>query len=122
MSNPTAKQLLSPKCDFDCLQAAYERAERHGHAASAAAHMGHIPVISQRALAITVAEEDVVSPDELLTPPVFNYSRSLQWASTAETAFLMFKRATEKAHCGIPVRFGVEWIESETPKSIHPMN
>ncbi|OAX40773.1 hypothetical protein K503DRAFT_768254 [Rhizopogon vinicolor AM-OR11-026] len=113
---------LSPKCDFDRLQAAYERAERHGRTASAAAHMGHIPAISQRALTITAAEEDVVSPDELLTPPVFNYSRSLRWTSTAETTFLIFKRATEKARCGIPVRFGVEWVESETSKSIHPMN
>jgi len=63
-----------------------------------------------------------MSPDELLTPPVFNYSRSLRWASTADTTLLLFKRATEKAHCGIPVREGVEWVKSETRRSIHPMN
>ncbi|OAX40785.1 hypothetical protein K503DRAFT_575149 [Rhizopogon vinicolor AM-OR11-026] len=102
---------LSPKCDFDRLQAAYERAERHGRAASAAAHLGHIPAIKQRALTIIAAEEDVMSPDELLTPPVFNYSRSLRWASTAYTTFLMFNRATEKARSGIPVH-GVGWVGS----------
>lgn len=113
---------LSPKCDFDRLQAAYERAERHGRAATEAAHMGQTPAINQRALTITAAEEDVMSPDELLTPPVFNYSRTLRWASTAHTTFQMFKRASENARCGRPVRIGVEWLKSETPNSIHPMN
>jgi hypothetical protein len=84
--------------------------------------MGHIPVLTHGALTITAAEENVMSPDELLAPPVLNYSRSLRWASTAETTFLLFKRATEKARCGIPVRDGVEWVKSETQRSIHPMD
>jgi hypothetical protein len=113
---------LSPKCDFDRLQAAYERAERYGRVATAAAHMGHIPVLTHGALTTTAAEENVMFPDELLAPPVLNYSRSLRWASTAETTFLLFKRATEKARCGIPVREGVEWVKSETQRSIHPMD
>jgi len=113
---------LSPKCDFNRLQEAYNRAERHGRPAIAAAHKGHIPAITQKALTISATEEDVMSPDELLTPPVFNYSRSLPWSSTAEITFLMFKRATQKARSGIPVRIGVDWVESEHPEVIHPMN
>ena len=113
---------LSPKCDFNRLQEAYNRAERHGRAAVAAARMGQTSAITQRALTITAAEEDVMSPDELLTPPVFNYSRSLSWSSTAETTFLMFKRATEKSRSGIPVRSGVDWVKSEDSDVIHPMN
>jgi hypothetical protein len=102
---------LSPKCDFVRLQAAYERAERLGRAAIVAAHRGQTPVIAQRALTITAAEEVVMSPDELHTPPVFNYSRSLRWASTAETTFLMFKRATERSRDGIP--FAGLWVDPQ---------
>lgn len=63
-----------------------------------------------------------MSPDELLTPPVFNYSRSLEWACTAEDIFLMYKAASEKARSRIPVNTESEWVESEDFKSIHPHN
>ncbi|KAG1769634.1 hypothetical protein EDD22DRAFT_1048049 [Suillus occidentalis] len=94
---------LSPKCDFNRLKAAYDRADRHARAG-----MADIPIVipspsTQRALTITAQEEDVMSPDELLTPPVFNYSRSLEWACTAEDVFLMYKAASEKARSRIPV-------------------
>ncbi|KAG2344797.1 hypothetical protein BDR05DRAFT_931321 [Suillus weaverae] len=91
---------LSPKCDFNRLQAAYDRADRHSLRTGGAGevHTGMLPASSRRALAITAQEEDVVSPDEFLTPPVYNYSRSLRWASTAETIYLVFKVASEKTH------------------------
>ncbi|KAG1727271.1 uncharacterized protein EDB91DRAFT_893744 [Suillus paluster] len=98
---------LSPKCDFNRLQAAYDRADRHStHTGPKDVHMEMLPASSRRALAITAKEEDVTSPDELLTPPVFNYSRSLRWASTADTIFLVFKGASEKAQSHLPVCFG----------------
>ncbi|KAG1773688.1 hypothetical protein EV702DRAFT_1009781 [Suillus placidus] len=91
---------LSPKCDFNRLQAAYDRADRHSLRTGGAdeVHTGMLPASSWRALAITAQEEDVMSPDEFLTPPVYNYSRSLRWASTAETIYLVFKVASEKTH------------------------
>lgn len=52
-----------------------------------------------------------MSPDELLTPPVFNYSRSLRWASTADTIFMVFKAASEKARIHLPVCRS-DWVES----------
>ncbi|KAG0696732.1 hypothetical protein DFH29DRAFT_1004329 [Suillus ampliporus] len=113
---------LSPKCDFDRLQAAYDRADRHTHTGPAGAHMRTPPAFTRRALTITAKEKDVMSPDEHLTPPVFNYARSLQWASTADTIFLLFEAASEKAECHIPVRFGSEWAESDTSEAIHPSN
>ncbi|KAG1820504.1 uncharacterized protein BJ212DRAFT_1297883 [Suillus subaureus] len=95
---------LSPKCDFNRLQAAYDRADRHSmRTETADIRAGMLPASFRRALAITAKEEDVMSPDELLTPPVFNYSRSLRWASTAETIFMVFKVASEKAHSHLPV-------------------
>ncbi|OJA17945.1 hypothetical protein AZE42_12303, partial [Rhizopogon vesiculosus] len=113
---------LSPKCDFYRLQAAYERADGYTLRSTAGAHMGMPPASNRRALTITAKDEDVMSPDELLTPPVFNYSRCLQWASTAETIFQVFQAASEKAQNRIPVCSGNEWVESDTPKVIHPSN
>ncbi|KAG1739815.1 uncharacterized protein EDB91DRAFT_368426 [Suillus paluster] len=113
---------LSPKCDYDRLQAAYDRADRHAHPGPAGAHMRTPLAFTRRPLTITAKEKDVMSPDELLTPPVFNYSRSLPWASTANAISLMFEVASEKAECRIPVRSGSEWVESDTSESIHPSN
>ncbi|KAG1728557.1 hypothetical protein EDB19DRAFT_157705 [Suillus lakei] len=114
---------LSPKCDFNRLQAAYDRADRHSmRTGTTGIHVGMLPASFRRALVITAREEDVMSPDELLTPPVFNYSRSLRWASTAETIFMVFKVASEKAHSHLPV-CGSDWvkpdnIESDTTEDI----
>ncbi|KAG1898257.1 uncharacterized protein F5891DRAFT_1238998, partial [Suillus fuscotomentosus] len=99
---------LSPKYDFNRLQAAYDHADRHNmHTGTADVRVGALSASSQRALAITAKEDDVMSPDELLTPSVFNYSRLLRWASTVETIF-MDAEASEKAYshlpvCGMPV-------------------
>ncbi|KAG2148055.1 hypothetical protein DEU56DRAFT_978296 [Suillus clintonianus] len=84
---------LSPKCDFYRLQEAYERADQH--ARTGCTHMGTSTTSTRRALTITAPDNDVSSPDELLTPPVFNYSRSFRWASTAHMMFLEFE-AEEK--------------------------
>ncbi|KAG1828777.1 hypothetical protein EV424DRAFT_1317727 [Suillus variegatus] len=113
---------LSPKCDFRRLQAAYSHADQHAHIWPAGAHMGTPSASARRALTITAREKDVMSPDELLTPPVFNYSRSLRWASTADTVFLMFEMASEKAQNRIPVTLGSDWVESDTSDTIHPSN
>jgi hypothetical protein len=113
---------LSPKCDSGRLQTAYNHADQHAHTEPAGAHMGTSTASARRALTITAQEKDVVSPDELLTPPVFNYSRSLQWASTADTISLMFEAASEKAQNCIPVSLGSEWVESHTSETIHPSN
>ncbi|KAG1836978.1 hypothetical protein DFJ58DRAFT_749620 [Suillus subalutaceus] len=103
---------LSPKCDFNRLQAAYDRADRHSmHTGTADSDAAMFPASSRRALAITAKDDDVMSPDELLTPPVFNYSRSLRWASTANTIFMVFKVASEKPHIHLPV-CGSDWVES----------
>ncbi|KAG2123584.1 hypothetical protein DEU56DRAFT_917382 [Suillus clintonianus] len=113
--------LLSPKCDFRRLQKAYDQAGQHARAGIIHAHP---PAFTEKALTITAQDQDVVSPDELLTPPVFNYSRSLQWASTAETIFLAYKTASEKAENRIPVHSDSDsdWVKSDDPKSIHPDN
>jgi hypothetical protein len=107
---------LSPKCDFNRLQAAYDRADKHSLRTGAIdVHAKTLPALSRRALAITAKEEDVMSPDEYLTPPVFNYSRSLRWASTAETICLVFKAASENAH-SVSFHLGSEHVEFGTTR------
>lgn len=64
----------------------------------------------------------MISPDQLLTPPVFNYSRSLQWACTAEIMFQIFKAASDQAKDRLPVNSGNHWVESDDFKHIHPDN
>ncbi|KAG2123593.1 hypothetical protein DEU56DRAFT_47123 [Suillus clintonianus] len=115
--------LLSPKCDHKRLESAYEQAGQHARAGTEYAHP---PAFAEKALTITAQDKDVVSPDELLTPPVFNYSRSLQWASTAEKIFLAYKKASGKAEGRIPVHSDSpdDWAEpnDSESKSIHPDN
>jgi len=113
---------ISPKCDFGRLQSAYERADRYTRGATVKSDIGKPSAPSRRALTICAEEEDVMSPDELLTPPVFNYSRALQWASTVNTAFLVFKAASDKARNRITVQPGSDWVESDTLNDIHPSN
>ncbi|KAG1737980.1 hypothetical protein EDB19DRAFT_919690 [Suillus lakei] len=106
---------LSPKCDFNRLQEAYDRADRHSIPTGAAGVCtGISPAPSHRALVITAREEDVMSPDEFLTPPVFNYSRSLRWAFTAETICLQFEVTSENAHSHLPAHSGSESTEFGT--------
>lgn len=80
--------VLSPKCDYKRLGKAYEHADQHARTGSTDG-----PIGTQRALTIIAQDYDVASSDELLTPPVFNYSRSLPWTCTAETMFLAFQAA-----------------------------
>ncbi|KAG1744309.1 hypothetical protein EDD22DRAFT_291625 [Suillus occidentalis] len=104
---------LSPKCDFNRLQAAYDRADRHSiRTGTADIQAEMLPASFRRALAITAKDEDVISPDELLTPPVFNYSRSLRWASTADIIFMVFKVASEEVHSH-PFARGSDSVKSD---------
>ncbi|KAG1810739.1 hypothetical protein EV424DRAFT_1571405 [Suillus variegatus] len=112
---------LSPKCDFSRVQAAYDRADRHSmHTGTADVRVGMLPASSRRALAITAKEDDVMSPDELLTPPVFNYARSLRWASTAETIFMVFKQDSEASENASSHPSTIQYIDAT--QSIHGTN
>ncbi|KAG1757928.1 hypothetical protein EDB19DRAFT_75286 [Suillus lakei] len=117
--------LLSPKCDSKRLQRAYDHADQHTRTGMADASIGIPPASgpTQRALTITAQEDDVISPDALLTPPVFNYSRSLRWAYIAETIFQVFKAASEKAQKCIPVNNDpYRWVSEPGDMAIHPDN
>ncbi|KAG2045202.1 hypothetical protein BDR03DRAFT_27880 [Suillus americanus] len=111
-------QVLSPKCDSNRLQAAYDSADEHARTESTSDLAG-----TSIALTITAKDGEVMSPDELLTPPVFNYSRSLPWAYTAETMFQVFNAASEKAHKRHTVN-NDEWASEpgDSRSAIHPDN
>ncbi|KAG2148058.1 hypothetical protein DEU56DRAFT_783933 [Suillus clintonianus] len=107
---------LSPKCDFFRLEEAYKRANQHAHAGCR--HMKTSTEFPTKALTITAKDNDVSSPDEHLTPPVFNYSRSFRWASTAHMMFLEFEAASEEeAQNSTLVSFPIPIQQSESSES-----
>jgi hypothetical protein len=110
--------VLSPKCDSKRLKVAYERADNYARTGSP-----DVPAGSsiQRALTITAQDGDVVSPDELRTPPVFNYSRLLSWSKTADTIFLVFEAASNNAKNRHPVNQSGQWT-GNLQSAIHPDN
>jgi hypothetical protein len=106
--------VVSPKCDFKRLEEAFGGDEERGSA--------------EKGLSMTVKDKEVTSLDELLTPPVFNYSRSLPWAKTAEKMFQVFKVASEKAKKDPPVNHpeGDRGVRASGPSdldsAVHPEN
>jgi hypothetical protein len=112
---------LSPKCDFKSLTRAYNRADEHARTGSTDVAAG---TSTHRALTITAQDDEVKSPDELLTPPIFNYSRLLPWAKTADTVLQVFKAASNKADKNIPVKQSGLWASepSGLKYAIHPDN
>ncbi|KAG2142507.1 hypothetical protein BD769DRAFT_1598929 [Suillus cothurnatus] len=76
---------------------------------------------THRPFTITAQDHEVVSPDELLTPPIFNYSCLLPWTKTADTVLQVLKAASDKAENNLPVNQSGEW-HSDLQSVIHPSN
>lgn len=102
--------VLSPKCDHDRVHDAYRRANRHvfvadSHDALAAPSQ----VTCNFGLTITPSLDwklgggDITSPDELRTPPVFNYARILPWYQNVYRTFLVYLVAWQKLNRRIGV-------------------
>jgi hypothetical protein len=109
---------LSPKCDFKSLTTAYKRADEHARTGVTDVPAG---TSTHRAFTITAQDHEVVSPDELLTPPIFNYSRLLPWTKTADTVLQVLKAASDKANNNLPVNQSGEW-HGDLQSVIHPSN
>ncbi|EIW75036.1 hypothetical protein CONPUDRAFT_66882 [Coniophora puteana RWD-64-598 SS2] len=115
-------QQLSPKCDFDRLSRAFDHSEAKAYIAT---HHGSVKVgelTEERAISIgPEAMEDVMSPDEDATPPIFNYSRVFGWSRSAEEVLRAFQYASKRAFVHKPVDPEREW-EVGDGESIHPGN
>jgi hypothetical protein len=113
---------LSPKCDYARVSRAMDHA---GELALVATHdgIGKASEISdRRAISIDITTEEPSSPDEDLTPPVYNYARGIPWSRSAEDVLDAFRMASKNAKAYIPVKMGSIWVHSARRDSIEPCN
>lgn len=116
---------LSPKCDYARVKKAMENADAMASVATASNGVAAASDISdKRALSIDINAEDPSSPDEMLTPPVFNYARAILWSRSAEDVFNTFRMASNNAKTHVPVKTGpdVTWINANRRDFIEPSN
>jgi hypothetical protein len=112
---------LSPKCDYERIKRAMDHA---GELALVATDNGikKASVISdRRAVSIDITMEKPSSPDEDLTPPVYNYARGIPWSRSAEDVLDAFRMASNHARARSPV-IGGTWVQPARGDFINPVN
>ena len=97
--------ILSPKCDYDRVCKAYHKANKRlvvPGSQGPPAH--HTPPPTNLGLTISPCSEwasyyprNVTSPDELCTPPLFNYARALSWSRAVYVTSLYYRTAWQKS-------------------------
>ncbi|KAF9218647.1 hypothetical protein BS17DRAFT_770575 [Gyrodon lividus] len=85
--------VLAPKCSYSRIKHAYIRANEYIN--SADGYKNHIN--PNLGLIVEPEDDDLSSPDEARTPPVFNYSRMLSWSRSVYITSLFYDAAWLKA-------------------------
>ncbi|KAF8839341.1 hypothetical protein BDN67DRAFT_780186 [Paxillus ammoniavirescens] len=85
--------VLSPKCAYGRIKHAYNRANEYVVVAQARKN----PARPNPGLVVEPEPEDLSSPDEARTPPIFNYSRALSWSRSVYIASLLYDAAWSRA-------------------------
>ncbi|KAG2114339.1 uncharacterized protein F5147DRAFT_786912 [Suillus discolor] len=114
---------LSPKCDYARVRKAMENADamafvttNHGVVVKAS------DLSERRAVSIDTNRESPSSPDEMLTPPVYNYARAISWSRSAEDIYNAFRIASNNARIHRPVMIDATWINTNRKSFIEPGN
>ncbi|KAG9309679.1 hypothetical protein JVU11DRAFT_10351 [Chiua virens] len=111
--------VLSPKCDYKRVLDAYNKANRRAFVANLYDPSGpSTHVTSSFGLTITLnpywkQRPDIISPDEIRIPPIFNYARVWLWSQNAYMTSLFYRTAGEKSNR----RIGVD--DQPIPGSAH---
>ncbi|KAG2110070.1 hypothetical protein BD769DRAFT_98125 [Suillus cothurnatus] len=115
---------LSPKCDYTRVRKAMDNADAMAFVATdnsdevvKASHLSEM-----RAVSIDTDMENPSSPDEMLTPPVYNYARAISWSRSAEDVYNAFRIASKKAKDHKPVAIGAKWKNTNKKDFIEPSN
>ncbi|KAJ7720292.1 hypothetical protein DFH07DRAFT_308663 [Mycena maculata] len=112
---------ISPKCDYDRVHQAMQRANVIAHVATEDGKSTLASNISnRRAIALQKGGGDIHS-DERCTAPIFNYARFLPWTLAVETVYYAFREADEKSDSRQPVDLRAKW-EKRDRNEIHPAN
>ncbi|KAG2344915.1 hypothetical protein BDR05DRAFT_982310 [Suillus weaverae] len=113
---------LSPKCDYVRIKRAMDNANTMAFVAT---HHGVIKasdLSERRAISIDSTLEQPSSPDENLTPPIYNYARAISWSRSAEDVFDAFRMASNNSRMHRPVRMGDTWKKADGGNTIEPSN
>lgn len=113
---------LSPKCDYVRIKRAMETADAMAFVAT---HYGVVKasdISGRRAISIDFTLEQHSSPDENLTPPIYNYARAIPWSRSAEDVFDAFRMASKNSRIHRPVRMGSIWKNAGGRDVIEPSN
>ncbi|KAH7908567.1 hypothetical protein BJ138DRAFT_341412 [Hygrophoropsis aurantiaca] len=113
---------LSPKCDYNRLQAAITRANNIAFVATPDGYARASSLSGKCAISIDAPREELSSPDEKRTPPVFNYARALSWARAAEDMLNLFRKVSFNVQCHKPVTPTEEWQLGGRDGFIDPRN
>jgi len=113
---------LSPKCDYARVQRAMDNADAMAFVATHDGTAKASELSERRAISIDTIMEKPSSPDEDLTPPVYNYARAIPWSRSAEDVLDAFRMASKNARAHIPVKEGAVWANSARRNDIEPCN
>jgi len=103
---------LSPKCDHARVEQAMHNTADMAFIATAEGIKMASGRSDTRAVSIDTIAVKPSSPDEDLTPPVYNYARAISWCRSAEDVLDAFKEASKNAREHNTVREGDTWIYS----------
>lgn len=115
---------LSPKCDYARVRKAMDNADAMAFVATDDSDgvIKASDLSEKRAVSIDTNIENPSSPDEMLTPPVYNYARAILWSRSAEDVFDAFRIASNNAKIHKPVTTGATWKNVNRRDFIDPSN
>ncbi|KAG2745451.1 hypothetical protein P692DRAFT_20741972 [Suillus brevipes Sb2] len=113
---------LSPKCDYVRITRAMENADAMAFVATHHGVMKASDLSEKRAISIDTTSEQPSSPDENLTPPIYNYARAIPWSRSAEDVLNSFQMASNNSRMHRPVRLGDIWKKAGGRNIIEPSN
>ncbi|KAF9233609.1 hypothetical protein BU15DRAFT_53671 [Melanogaster broomeanus] len=97
--------VLAPTCDYALINHAYNRANE----CIVIAGTPRNPTKPSPGLEVDPKGDDLSSPDEARTPPVFYYSRALSWSHTVYIISLFYDTAWSRAQENRPVNTEFLW-------------
>ncbi|KAJ7449294.1 hypothetical protein FB451DRAFT_755375 [Mycena latifolia] len=113
---------LSPKCDYDRVHQAMNRANDLAQVATPDGKPIPASYLSaKRAISLQKAVGDI-HRDEQCTAPIFNYARFLPWTLAVEDVYYAFREASEKSDSHKPVDSDAKWTKGDRNARIQPEN
>ncbi|KAF7368848.1 hypothetical protein MVEN_00210300 [Mycena venus] len=108
-----------PKCDFNRVHQAMERANKIAYIATLS---GKPTLASNISSKRAMYFRKDAGNDEQCAPPVFNYARFFPWTLAVENVYCVFLEASKRSDDRQPVDWGAKWTREDKNMTIHPDN